>query len=317
MAGLNIGVKQLNATANPYFPLHAEHLHLWQRLQHAIDKQSMPQALLLIAPRYIEISSFVAHLVAVLLCQGKTKPCDQCDSCHLFGVNTHPDFETVQAETEGGVIKIEKIRALQAYAYHTPQLGRSRVIVIKPADKMNVSAANALLKILEEPPSHLYFILVAEQSGTLPATILSRCQQMIFPDPLFDSSNYLKLGEYYPAASVRGQLCGKSEAMLVGLSNMMEGQSSVCTLAAEWVGYDLHDLMWLLYLMTAQAIQVRLLNHRPQGSQMEALHRFASALHPVVLFGQLEKIKLTLRQLSKNISMNPLLTLEDIFVGYR
>ncbi len=66
---------------------------------------------------------------------------------------------------------------------------------------MNAASANALLKTLEEPPSHTTFILIAEQISSIPATILSRCQKYIFPSQLSTEANegdYLQLGEFYP-----------------------------------------------------------------------------------------------------------------------
>ncbi len=90
-----------------------------------------------------------------------------------------PDFEiiTVQGEGASGEIKIAAIRELISKAHETSMDGRGRVVIIKNANNLNRSSANALLKILEEPPNGLLFVLTASTVGDLPATIVSRCSK--------------------------------------------------------------------------------------------------------------------------------------------
>lgn len=298
----------------PLFPLMNEHLVQWNRVMSAKEHHRMPQALLLIGPRHVGVTSFASALAADLLCKADYNSCCSCDSCHLLRVGTHPDYLLIQPESNGGVIKVDQIRALQDDVYQSPKRSRCRVIIIEPADKLNVSAANALLKILEEPPSAVYFILVAEHVGTLPATILSRCQRMVFPDVVLDASNYFLLGGSYSPESSRGQLYDKRIAIIKALGDIAEGKDSVCAVAASLAGHELMDLAWIFYLITAEAIQQQLLGKKSSLAETDELSRL---INSVALFSQLEKIKLLLKKISLNLSINATLALEDLLIGYK
>jgi DNA polymerase III subunit delta' len=276
----------------------------------------MAQALLLIGPPHVGVYSFAHRLAAMLLCHAESKPCGECDSCHLLRAGTHPDCQSVRPEAEGGVIKIDQIRALQDEVYHTPQCGQRLVILIEHADKMNVASANALLKMLEEPPSYVHFILGAEQLSSMPATILSRCQRMVFPDLCHDSSNYIALGEHYPAESNRARLYAKRQSMIISLCEIIDGQTSPCTVAAQWTDFHLADLVWLLYLILAQAMQIQLLNVQHIIPDNEAVYRFARLRTPVALLNHIDKIHLISKKLSHNISINATLALEHLLTDF-
>lgn len=88
----------------------------------------------------------------------------------------HPDFRWVAPER--GRISVDEIRRLCEFGQGTPQLARAKAAVIEDADRMNVNAANALLKTLEEPPGDTYLILSSHRAGALPPTIRSRCQNI-------------------------------------------------------------------------------------------------------------------------------------------
>ena len=79
------------------------------------------------------------------------------------------------------VIKIEQIRAMERRLHTRPTLGSRRVIIVEPADEMNVNASNALLKSLEEPPQGTFFMLVSHRPSRLLPTIRSRCRMLRFP----------------------------------------------------------------------------------------------------------------------------------------
>ena len=293
-----------------------EHAPLWARITSAIMNQRMPQALLLVGPPHLNVSAFAHHLAMILLCQETDAPCGTCSTCHLLQADTHPDFQYICPEAKNGTIKIDQIRVLQDDVYVSPKCGQRRIILIEPADRMNVASANALLKILEEPPPTVYFILVAEQLSTLPATILSRCQQMLFPDTTLTSSNYFALGDHYPLESTRGELFSKQHVMLSALCDISERRLSPCTAAAAWTSYDLNDVIWLLYLILAQAIQMRLLQSWKSDSVSDPLVRFAQSQHPVRLIKQLDILNSTLKKLNYNIPINGTLALETILLGF-
>ncbi len=110
-----------------------------------------------------------------ILCNGKIRPCDNCSSCLKVDKNIHPDLITVKKDDGKTIIPVDKIRFLREQAYILPNESKYKVIIIEDSEDMNLSSANALLKILEEPPQHIIFILTANNISSLPETIVSRC----------------------------------------------------------------------------------------------------------------------------------------------
>lgn len=111
-------------------------------------------------------------------------------SCHLFGQGSHPDFYEITPlsdEPENGrkllQIKIDAVREIIDNVYLTSVRGGLRVILIHPAESMNVQAANSLLKVLEEPPPQVVFLLVSHAADKVLPTIKSRCRKMVLPAP--------------------------------------------------------------------------------------------------------------------------------------
>lgn len=104
--------------------------------------------------------------------------CGQCHSCSILEADTHPDSYIIQPEEKSEVIKIEQIRELLTKIILASHAGQYKVVIIDPADKMTISAANSLLKTLEEPPAKTLFMLISSDISRLPITIRSRCQQI-------------------------------------------------------------------------------------------------------------------------------------------
>jgi DNA polymerase-3 subunit delta' len=162
----------------------------WERLCRACRDESMAHALLLSGSAGIGKTDFARALTALLLCQqaGESGACGQCRSCHLLEAGTHSDFLQLSPEANSRVIKINQVRSLIDFANQTAALGQRKVVLINPAEVLNLSAANALLKCLEEPSVDTYLLLVSHASGLLPATIRSRCQKLAMPVPTAEQS---------------------------------------------------------------------------------------------------------------------------------
>ena len=104
-------------------------------------------------------------------------PCNRCPSCLGIEDGSILDVQELDAASNNGV---DQIRALRDEAVYTPAAVRKRVYIVDEVHMLSTSAFNALLKILEEPPSHLMFILATTELNKVPATIKSRCQQFAF-----------------------------------------------------------------------------------------------------------------------------------------
>ena len=156
------------------------------------DSGRVPQGLLIWGPS--GCGKFdLAHLMArELLClDDGPGACGECRSCKLLDGGAHPDFREITFEINKDtgklrdVIRVDQIRALIEALYKTTTISNRKVAIIHPAERMHVSASNALLKTLEEPVGDTVQILVAHDPGRLPATVLSRCQKLHLglPDP--------------------------------------------------------------------------------------------------------------------------------------
>ncbi|MSR14250.1 MAG: DNA polymerase III subunit delta' [Gammaproteobacteria bacterium] len=104
--------------------------------------------------------------------------CGQCRSCQLLRAGNHPDLRLVVPLEDAISIGIDQIRELGEFFSLTAHYGRAKIVIIRPAELMQHAAANALLKILEEPPALGLLILVADAIDRLPPTIRSRCQRL-------------------------------------------------------------------------------------------------------------------------------------------
>ncbi|ANB18284.1 DNA polymerase III subunit delta' [Dokdonella koreensis] len=157
----------------------------WQRLRGALAAGRLHHALLIAGPAGLGKRALAEALVAVALCEqpGAAGACGRCRACQLMAAGTHPDRVRVGfVERDDGKLRseltIDQIRALSARLALSSQFGGLQLAIVEPAEAMNVSAANALLKTLEEPATDTIMILVADQPARLPATIRSRCQRI-------------------------------------------------------------------------------------------------------------------------------------------
>ncbi len=160
-----------------------------------VDKSTLPHALLITGVRGIGKQQFGMALAQALLCEtpmADGAACNTCSGCGWFSSASHPDFRSVEPVTEEDAenedsskkskssvwISIEQIRELHDFIHITSHRGGRKVILVAPAEALNVSAANALLKNLEEPPALTHFILISHRPYRLPRTIVSRCRQL-------------------------------------------------------------------------------------------------------------------------------------------
>lgn len=121
--------------------------------------------------------------------------CGQCHSCVQIEAETHPDFLLISPE--GSMIKIGQVRELQERIYLKPIAGEYRFVIFDRAESINVEAANALLKVLEEPPDRTVLILITTRLHGMLETVVSRCQRIRF-SPLTIAQTTQILHKRYP-----------------------------------------------------------------------------------------------------------------------
>jgi DNA polymerase-3 subunit delta' len=143
-------------------------------LLRAVETEHIAHAYLFTGVEHIGKFALAIMLAQALNCTGQSAPCGQCRTCKLIVANKHPDLHLVAPE--GNSLKIDQVRELQHDLALAPVEGRFRVAILDGMEKATAEASNALLKTLEEPPSHVVLILITPEAESLLPTIVSRCQ---------------------------------------------------------------------------------------------------------------------------------------------
>lgn len=226
---------------------------LWQ---HLASRPRHAHAYLLHGPAGIGKRALAERLMARLLCQqpAGNDACGQCKSCFLLAAGTHPDNYVLEPEEVDKAIRVDQVRDLVDFVVQTAQLGGRKVVLLEPAESMNLNAANALLKSLEEPSGDTVLLLISHQPSRLLPTIKSRCVQQACPLPgeaeslawlaraLPDSdastrSDLLALAGGSPLTALRlhGQGVLEQRAQVVeGVKKLIKQQVGVSQLAEGW-----------------------------------------------------------------------------------
>jgi DNA polymerase-3 subunit delta' len=256
------------------------HIPVWQLYAQMKQSQRIPHAILLTGIRGLGKSLLAAELIASILCtnnEQQTHACGDCHSCQLLKTGAHPDHIEILVEESSSQIKIDQIRELKEKQNLTPTVSNYKTVLISPAEIMNISAANSLLKLLEEPQANTVIILLSHQSDRLPITITSRCQNLLVRAP--ESSRALAwLQQKYP--HVDEQTLTKILAMVGGAPlaaeawldldsdvldqvkqdfiSVLRGQANPVAIAAVWQQHDLLMIFRYLRSYVAQQITQRL-----------------------------------------------------------
>jgi DNA polymerase-3 subunit delta' len=225
----------------------------------------------------------VDRMLARLMCQSPRADddhCGRCRGCHWRAAGTHPDVFRIGPEDDSDSIKVDQVRDLIGRVQLTAQAGSIRVVILDPADAMNASAQNALLKTLEEPASGVHIILVADVPSRLLATVRSRCRSLPVHAPGSDvAREWLSLtGVAVPADDIAALAAGhpgalailaeekrsrRAQAVADDLRGLADGDESALAVARRWSedgsGHVDDAIAWLR-VWTWDANRVRLVH---------------------------------------------------------
>ena len=161
-------------------------------LNHIIKQHSMAHAYLLTGPRHVGKRTLAINLAQALNCDDPNPPCNQCHSCHRILEGKHADVTVIDLDlcrrispdpgpeesTPKTKIGINCIRELQRLANLPAYEGKCKIFIFEEAECLSTEASNCLLKILEEPPPNVVWLLLTADEKQLLSTVISRCQRL-------------------------------------------------------------------------------------------------------------------------------------------
>jgi DNA polymerase-3 subunit delta' len=237
------------------------------QLRKAWAANRLSHALLLQGAEGLGKQVFAAWLACAVLCDksaGSTlNCCGECPGCALFAAGSHPDLVLVAPEEDKQQISIDQVRAANERLTKTSYRQGYKVAIVTPAHLMTPSAANSVLKTLEEPSPRSLLVLITSQPSTMLPTVRSRCQKVTIARPTREhASEWLReqsghaigpaLLEFAGGAPLRalayadGRFDALNEHMQKSLGALLTGQADVTQVAAEWEKDALNDrLTWL------------------------------------------------------------------------
>lgn len=244
--------------------------------------------------------------------------CDECESCLKMDAGTHPDLLVVSPEERQ--IRIEEIRLIDEVLSLKPFEGRRKTVIVDNAETMNISAANAFLKILEEPPGESVIILVSSRPELLPGTIRSRCARINFSPLALEScvrvlegkiegenralSARLSMGR--PGIAISAGLLEERTWFLKLFQSMMEGEKDA------WASRDDMDRWFGQMLTLLRDMAVLKSTSRPSllmnvdlGDYVEELSKDADLKVIIRLYNEVSRVKNQLAfNLNKSVTWN-------------
>ncbi len=309
----------------------------WSQFQQRRQNGQLPHALLLHGPEGIGKEGFARLAARALLCEQPNTEglaCGQCKSCRLIEAENHPDFIVIQPEEASKAIKIDQIRDLIQRMALSPHFSGNRIVLITPAEKMNLAASNGLLKTLEEPQDNTVIFLVTSQNSRLSATIRSRCQMLRFALPdsavalrwLKDSlENHSQAEQLLMTANgaplLACQMAGDEtirfrQQVLKDLMAISAGNKQAMAVANEWLK-QAHDktLQWV-YHWVCDMIRIKCGDERFVINQDIAaqLQSFAQTIDLNRLYQFLDQLSHAIRL--RQTSVNELLLLEGLLLNW-
>ncbi|WP_439134757.1 DNA polymerase III subunit delta' [Pseudomaricurvus sp.] len=316
---------------------YAWQMTFWERLSQQHLDQKLPHALMLTGHKGIGKFHFAKALGYYQLCLSPVNhvACGRCKGCELNQAETHPDFFVLRPEGTSRVIKIDQVRRLTEFLAKTAQQGGKKVAVIEPVEALNVNAANALLKGLEEPSGNSSLILVSHVPSQVMATIRSRCQQIAFPLPSTEESltwlTPLAVGQdpaYLlscaggaPLAArdlLSGDALEQRQALATGLLSLADNSRSALDLAAELQRGEalpvIESLMqWLQYGLKRQMTEGVAVGNPNEDKLLALIGSIPSA----ILYRFWDKMVAVKRQLLSSANPNKQLLLEELMMDWQ
>lgn len=317
------------------------HQPLWQRLIKQQAEGRLPHAMLFAGAKGVGKVQFAEAIGAALLCHAPMDgaACGQCKSCELIKAGSHPDLLRLSPEEEGKVIKVDPVREMIDKLHGTAQQGGYRILIVHPAEEMNIAAANAILKTLEEPGDATLIMLVVDQLGKVMPTIRSRCQRIDFAAPKAEEARgwlaseaqisdeeagkFLALAQGAPLLAKAWKLGGVKDLrakFLTGLADLIRNRQSPLTLAEQLQKEDVALMLTWWGTLMSDVIHQQLAGAESPRTNLD-MAKLVAALAKRVESGAIFKLNDQIHQeraaLMYHQNPNKQLLLEKLFMEWK
>lgn len=302
-----------------------------------LDAQGkLPHALLVYGQEGAGKAELLEHFMGVLMCtqpRSAIEACGECSNCQLIRSGTHPDIRMLAVGEK--TIKIADVRGLQDFVHQSSHQSQRRIILIPSVERMTTAAANALLKMLEEPPEKTLFLLSTGKPHRLLPTIRSRCQQYLLGPPEAQRVKAWLLESGYAEEAVESSLCLAAGSplkakMLIdgqGLEDALSIQQTLIALEAGQIGpmdaakrlesFELEFVLEMLFTSVSQAWRDAIgWDRKADNSQGIAFKSFSNPLNVkgIIQFSNILMHKL--RGFQSGITLNNRLVLDELMIEF-
>ena len=283
----------------------------WHAVQHRLAEDRLPHALLVAGERGVGKRAWAEAVAGLLLCDrredqgnGNLVACGHCKQCELLRAGSHPDLR-IYAPEKSRMVKVDQVRALSTFAVGSPQVAHHKVAIVDRADLLNIKAANALLKTLEEPLPDVTLLLLQESGRPVLPTIRSRCQALTIPVPAEEQAqNWLAAQvsgleeDQRPGAEVlakslmlagnaprlaldyaTGEFPGLRDKAFEAFKQFMKGQLTVGDAAKCFKTIGLEDTLWLFESWAADLARCSA-GGQPNDTEAEDMLMFLARSNP-------------------------------------
>ena len=318
-------------------------------LAQAMATDSFAHAYLIVGPRGIGKMTLALDVARMVNCTETNPPCRECGQCRRITNELHADVQVIGLERVGDgngrmstAIGIQQIREARREASLKPYEGRSRVFIIDGVELMTEEASNSLLKVLEEPPDQVIFVLLATDMDSVLATIASRCRMLelrplpasLIADELFkrftadqELVNEVaqlsggKLGWAIRAMEAPEVLESRSRQLdqVVAISQAtLADRFDYATALAGQFAKDRESVtqqlqLWLQWWRDALIVREGVSDFVTNLSRVDTLHRIAEAVSSTQIAAIIQRTKETIDLLERNV--NPRLALEQLVLA--
>ncbi len=330
--------KSIESTRTGLYPWHEQS---WQHVIKARQSGHLPHALLFTGEKDTGKRGFADNLIKSLLCEtpqlaNAQGACHQCHGCKTYESSANPDYLCIDLLDDKQQIGVDQIRAMNAFLGLTRSFAGQRVVLISQAERMNLHAANSLLKSLEEPADNSVIILLCAKASSLLATIKSRCQLLHLPTPdkqqalswlhtqkqakdyqPDDLEQALEISQGRPLAALnvlttQQNILQSRADFLNDISEIIQEHVSITDIAKKWHKQDSEPLLDWQLGWVKRLIQTHHIDDNRLIKKHHALHVLKENLQPPALWELYDQL-LRQKQLV-HTSVNSQIFLENMLV---